>query len=70
MVVVLDRERLLSGGAQAAAAIAAAEAQKADTDWISTMHGSLVHCAALGESHHIRDHAPQAAELLKLQALS
>jgi hypothetical protein len=69
-MAALDPEQLRSGGEEAASAIAAADAEAADDDWASAEHGGLVHCAATGASHHIRDHAPRATQQAKLQALS
>ena len=62
-------ELLRSGGGEAAAAIALAAAE-AEADDVGYLHGNLVHCAALGQSHHISDHAPHSSMNLRLQALS
>ena len=61
----MDRAVLLSDGEAAALSI-----EEAAEESESFMHGNLSHVTALGQVHHIQDHAPQSAAFVRQKALA
>ena len=61
----MDRAVLLSDGEAAALSI-----EEAAEESESFMHGNLSHVSALGQVHHIQDHAPKSAAFVRQKALA